>query len=91
MDYHPLTRPHKRTRNAASQELARKRIVKQRGLRCEWCGETRLIELHHIKRAVDGGTFDNDNLLLLCEDCHLKAHGKKRRKPRRKYAISTVV
>ena len=73
-------------RNAASQQLARKRLVKKRGEVCEWCGSTKLIELHHIIEAVNGGTFAHDNLLLLCFDCHLKAHGKQKRVKRGLYA-----
>lgn len=72
------TLAHKQTRNAKSQELARKRIIKARGESCEDCGRDGPIELHHKQRAVDGGTFADDNLILLCSSCHLKAHGQQR-------------
>lgn len=71
---------HKRTRNAKSQELARKRIIAVRGNRCEKCGYDGYIELHHIKRAVDGGSFKDENLLLLCEMCHAEVGNIKKKK-----------
>lgn len=67
-------------RNPASQELARKRILKKRGNRCEQCGYTGYVELHHIKAVVDGGSHEDANLLLLCEQCHADVHGYKKRK-----------
>jgi len=67
----------KHTRNAASQQCARKRIIAKRGDRCEWCGSRAGVDLHHIIEAKDGGTFADDNLLLLCWMCHQKAHGHK--------------
>jgi hypothetical protein len=80
---------HRRTRNAASQQCARKRTIKQRGNKCERCGYPGgFIELHHIVEAVDGGTFADENLLLLCELCHCEAHGWKKRNfidPQREY------
>ncbi len=66
-----------RTRNSKSQQQARKRIIAQRGEKCERCGSKVLIELHHIARAKDGGTFADENCILLCWLCHQKAHGNK--------------
>lgn len=65
------------TRNAASQQCARKRTVAKRGDKCESCGSRACVELHHIIEAKDGGTFADDNLILLCWLCHQKAHGNK--------------
>ncbi len=65
------------TRNSASQQSARKRIVAKRGEKCERCGSKAVVELHHIIRAKDGGTFADDNCILLCWLCHQKAHGNK--------------
>lgn len=65
-------------RNAASQDLARKRIIKKRGNICEGCGYPGYVELHHIISVVDGGTNADENLLLLCEKCHAEHHGYKK-------------
>ena len=58
------------TRNPASQQLARVRTLKARGSVCEYCSFEGYVELHHLIRAVDGGTFDDSNLVLLCVPCH---------------------
>lgn len=64
----------------ASQEFARKRLIKKRGNKCEKCGYEGYIELHHIISVQDGGKFEDENLILLCEKCHAEAHGWKKRK-----------
>ena len=67
-------------RNPRSQELARKRIINKRGHKCEVCGYTGYIELHHIVQMINGGYHDEDNVILLCEKCHADAHGYKKKK-----------
>ena len=67
-------------RNSASQELARKRIIKNRGNKCQNCGYPGYVELHHIEKVVDGGNNNDDNVLLLCEKCHAEVHGFKKKK-----------
>ena len=62
-------------RNSASDQCARKRIIKQRGHKCESCGYPGYIELHHVLEVGNGGTNNDDNLKMLCEKCHADAHG----------------
>jgi hypothetical protein len=62
------------TRNARTQYDTRKRLIQTRGERCEVCGAKGPVEMHHKNRWVDGGTYDNDNLILLCGPCHKAAH-----------------
>lgn len=64
-----------KNRNAARQQSAKWRLVRKRGGCCEECGGTIAVELHHVIRVADGGTFAEDNLRLLCWPCHQKAHG----------------
>lgn len=40
--------------------------------KCETCGSTQNLEVHHIKTWAKGGTNDLTNLKLLCEVCHGK-------------------
>ncbi len=42
------------------------------GFRCAWCGKY-LTERHHIKPLYLGGDHSEDNLVLLCPDCHSEA------------------
>ena len=57
------------------------------GGRCEVCGSKRNLQLHHL-------SYDNlyceepDDLILLCSKCHMKEHGIKfgrKKKKKRKY------
>lgn len=41
---------------------------------CENCGAP-AAEIHHITFRSHCGTSDLDNLIVLCRDCHEKAHG----------------
>lgn len=42
---------------------------------CDKCGATENIEVDHIVRVKDGGSHEEDNLQLLCHDCHVKKDG----------------
>jgi 5-methylcytosine-specific restriction endonuclease McrA len=62
---------------------ARKRIIERRGKKCEHCGYEGYVEMHHMKPVSKGGNSHagNDHLLvLLCEYCHAKEHGYKKKK-----------
>jgi 5-methylcytosine-specific restriction endonuclease McrA len=34
------------------------------------------MEIHHIKKYSEGGTKKNENLELLCKECHKGEHSK---------------
>ena len=38
------------------------------------------LEVHHIKQYKDGGKHEESNLITLCRRCHLKEHGKQKRR-----------
>jgi 5-methylcytosine-specific restriction endonuclease McrA len=45
--------------------------------RCQKCGATRdttRLLLHHMAPTRHGGSNTQDNLVLLCEQCHKKEH-----------------
>ena len=48
---------------------------------CELCGSTYNLHIHHIIYGKMHGTRDSltyvDNLIRLCNDCHLKVHTSK--------------
>ena len=57
------------------QQTAKRRAIRERGDACEWCGdEGEILNLHHKVRLMDGGDHSQENVLLLCDKCHAKAH-----------------
>lgn len=38
--------------------------------KCELCGSSRQLELHHIVPRVCGGDNSEENLILICKRCH---------------------
>ena len=50
--------------------------------KCELCGRSfkdyKEAEYHHKIRHVDGGKSEIDNIMVLCEECHDKIHGKEK-------------
>jgi len=53
-----------------------KEVRKASGFRCSWCG-CYLTERHHIYPHSLGGHHSEDNLILLCPNCHIHAHSDK--------------
>jgi HNH endonuclease len=43
------------------------------GERCQQCGSTDKLEVHHIKPLAEGGEkYELSNLITLCRDCHVE-------------------
>ena len=42
--------------------------------KCEKCGDSDNLHIHHMKYKSNGGTDDLANLMVLCELCHVKEH-----------------
>ena len=51
-----------------------KKVYDKYGGSCAECGGTETLNIHHIKSVKDGGGNGFDNLVLLCAECHKKAH-----------------
>lgn len=64
----------------------RDEILARDNHQCQDCGKQTLLDVHHIKPKCKGGTDDPDNLISLCEDCHVKQGNYGR--PRKKKTIS---
>lgn len=47
-------------------------VARASGFRCAWCG-CYLTEKHHIHAYSLGGSHSEDNLILLCPNCHTEA------------------
>ena len=52
-------------------------VRKRHFFECAWCG-TKLTERHHIKEYSAGGEHIEENLILLCPNCHTEVHKKDR-------------
>ena len=61
-----------------SPEWAKKRKERLEldGYKCQMCGTTEKLEVHHIKYDTLGNE-NMDDLITLCEHCHTKVHSAK--------------
>lgn len=70
-------RPHFKELNSildCSKRTAVK-IIKRSGLGCAICGwNESTCDIHHIICKKDGGSNDNDNLIIVCPNCHRIIH-----------------
>ena len=55
--------------NSQWREL-KETIKNERGAKCEICGRTDNLDLHHIKARKFKGKDEPENLQLLCRSCH---------------------
>lgn len=53
----------------------RKQVIQRDGV-CVECSASTPFEVHHIKRYIDGGSNEPDNLQTLCEPCHRSKGGR---------------
>jgi hypothetical protein len=61
--------------NAQNNEVWREikaEVKAERGARCERCGDTVNLDLHHLKARRYGGQDTKENAELLCEPCHVQ-------------------
>lgn len=62
--------------------IIRRTILERDGYRCQICSDNTSLSVHHIIPLSSGGDSSFENLRVLCQHCHQKAHG--RREPGRK-------
>ena len=58
----------------------RESILLRDGYTCRKCGSRDTLTVHHIIPTSEGGTWDADNVITLCQPCHDKEHGIVRKK-----------
>jgi len=58
------------------KQLLREKVFRKYNSRCYDCGSLDKLHMHHILEVQYGGKDDIDNLILLCEKCHQKRHGR---------------
>jgi hypothetical protein len=44
--------------------------------KCEHCSSNIDLEIHRIRRGIQGGTYEHRNCKVLCKSCHKKFHYK---------------
>jgi len=61
------------------QQAWKKILIERDGNMCEICGSTKNIQAHHIEHVVCNPieSLDIDNGILLCKECHNRAHKQK--------------
>lgn len=60
--------------HSAAWKRLRKAVLHRDGYECKRCGSKLKLEVHHIKKMIDGGEpMDMNNLMVLCKLCHFKA------------------
>jgi 5-methylcytosine-specific restriction endonuclease McrA len=66
----------KREPSKSKPRIWRTKLASIRGGFCEECGNENfaILQVHHIKERANGGSDDDDNLKLLCPNCHAKTH-----------------
>ncbi len=71
--------------NSRKWKAIRKRIFKLRGKKCEMCGSRSSIHVHHLTYKRFGGDELDEDLLVVCSECH---HGLHPDKPKSLTVIS---
>lgn len=73
--------PNRRRKAEANDTPAEVRaLVRERdGQRCRWCLGVNALALHHIAYRSEGVDHSPQNLVLLCQVCHMRAHSDKKR------------
>lgn len=49
-------------------------VLKRDGWRCQNCGASQTLQVHHICRRSDLGSDVEENLVTLCAFCHRQLH-----------------
>lgn len=52
----------------------RREVLARDGYRCQQCGSSGPLCVHHVVYRSDGGSDDLDNLATLCVECHTDKH-----------------
>jgi 5-methylcytosine-specific restriction endonuclease McrA len=53
----------------------RRLILERDGWRCQECGSSKNLDVHHIRRRSALGDDAETNLITLCRECHQILHG----------------
>ena len=62
----------------ASYEVLRQQVLRRDGWRCQSCGSTSNLEVHHQRFRSHSGHDSEENLITLCGSCHGQMHSPRR-------------
>ena len=68
--------PRLKLPSAEYQEL-RTQVLKRDGWRCQLCGKSKDLHVHHLKSRGSLGDDSMRNLITLCAKCHDVIHGRR--------------
>ena len=60
--------------SATEYNLLRHRVLKRDGWRCQNCGSSKDLHVHHLTKRSRLGDDALDNLITLCAVCHQDQH-----------------
>lgn len=70
----PVGQPGRiRLRGAAYRNLCAK-ALKRNGWRCQHCGRREQLQIHHVVHRSQAGADSEENLIVLCAECHGWVH-----------------
>ncbi len=70
----PGSRFHRKI-NGRRWHTARRHVLEASGWRCEACGKSGALEVHHVRALHKGGNpWAASNLSVLCRSCHIARH-----------------
>ena len=58
----------------AKYDQLRNQVLRRDDWRCQICGSTRNLQVHHKQLRSQQGSDDELNLITLCVDCHEEVH-----------------
>ena len=57
-------------------DLLRHQVLERDGWRCQNCGSSQALHVHHLSKRSQLGDDALDNLTTLCVNCHEREHGR---------------
>jgi 5-methylcytosine-specific restriction endonuclease McrA len=55
--------------------VLRDQVLERDGWRCQDCGSSKDLQVHHLVKRSKLGDDILDNLIALCASCHMQRHG----------------
>ena len=57
-------------------QLLYRQVLQRDGWRCQFCGNRRNLQVHHILPRSQSGDDTEENLTTLCSECHDQVHSR---------------